>query len=108
MLKYTGTGNLQEASIGIWGDGLTKDVTVNLSKAPFNINWQGFFPKNINIENVGASTVKTVTLDGSTLIIIFEEPPPDTDWTALSDPTKPFPKPSRSFMVQFIYGTGLE
>jgi hypothetical protein len=108
MLKYTGTGTLQEASIGIWGDGYSKDVTINLTKAPFNIDWKGFYPKNVNIENIGASTVKTVTLSGSSLIIIFQDPPPDADWAALADPLVPFPKPSRSFVVQFIYGTGLE
>lgn len=108
MLKFIGTGDLQEASIGIYGDGITKDVTINLTKAPFNIDWKGFYPKNINIENIGASTVKTVTLSSSNLIIIFEEPPPEADWEALSDPLVSFPKPSRSFKVHFIYGTGLE
>jgi hypothetical protein len=108
MLKFIGVGNLQEASVGIYGDGVERDVTINLTKAPFNIDWKGFYPKNINIENIGASTVKTVTLNGSTLIIQFDEVPPNVDWEALSDPLVPFPKPSRSFKVHFIYGTGLE
>lgn len=108
MLKYTGTADLNEARIGIWGDGVTKDVTINLTKAPFNIDWKGMYPKNVNIENIAASTVKTVTLTSSSLIIIFQDPPPNANWEALSDPTIPFEKPSRSFSVQFIYGTGVE
>lgn len=104
MLKYTGEGDFTSINIRLFGDGITKDVVIDLSKPPFSLNFVGFYPKDAVVANVSPGYAKTVTINGDQLMIIFNEPPPAIDIPA----TVIAPPDGRSnFIVYFVYGTGV-
>jgi hypothetical protein len=107
MLKYTGSANFEKLSIRIYGDGYSKDVTIDLSKAPFNLAWKGFYPKNAVVSNISPGMAKSVTLSGDNLMIIFSEPPPETIFPDATVPITGAPSTKLAFDVYFVYGTGV-
>lgn len=107
MLKYTGTADFTKLSIKIYGDGYSKDVAIDLSKAPFNLAFKGFFPKNVVVSNISPGLAKSVTLNGDLLMIVFAEPPVETVFPdALTSITGPF-EDKLHFDIYFAYGTGV-
>jgi hypothetical protein len=107
MLKYTGSANYEKLSIRIYGDGYSKDVTIDLSKAPFNIAWKGFYPKNAIVSNISPGMTKSVVLSGDSLMIIFTEPPPETIFPDASTAITGTPETRLAFEIYFVYGTGV-
>ena len=107
MLKYTGSGNYEKLSIRIFGDGYSKDVTIDLSKAPFNIAWKGFYPKNAVVSNISPGMAKAVTLNGDSLMIIFSEAPPETIFPDSTTAITGSPETKLAFEIYFVYGTGV-
>lgn len=105
MLKYTGKGDYNAVNIRIYGDGVTQEVWVDLTKAPFFFNWgQGnnaFYPKSIDVNDISGSPSPSVSMQGSILSVVFDTPPPATDF---SKTTEPHPTPYVSFTVNLIYG----
>jgi hypothetical protein len=104
MLKYTGEGDFTKINIRLFGDGVTKDVVISLSKPPFNLNFMGFYPKNAIVSNVSPGYAKTVSINGDQLMIIFEEPPPAID---MPSTIAAAPDDRSNFIVYFVYGTGI-
>jgi hypothetical protein len=105
MIKYTGSATYESVKLRMFGDGYTKDISIDLSKAPFNISFKGFFPKNVVISSVSSGSPKAVTINGDNLIILFEEPPPQVD---LAHTMTESPAGRVVFDLYFIYGTGVE
>lgn len=104
MLKYTGSANYEKVDIRLFGDGYTKDVSIDLSKPPFNLAFKGFYPKNVVIANVSPGLPKSVTMNGDNLIIIYTVPPTAVEFTD----TITAPPENRSvFSLYFVYGTGV-
>ena len=52
-IRYTGDGNLGEVNIALIGDGASTSVTIDLTKAPFDFNFTGFFPTAISVRSSG-------------------------------------------------------
>jgi len=107
MLKYTGSADFEKLHIKIFGDGYSKDASIDLSKAPFNLAFKGFPPKNVVVSNVSPGMAKSVTLNGDLLMIIFTEPPPETVFPTSESPISESPKTKLEFDVHFFYGTGV-
>ncbi len=113
MLKYVGSGDLNSVNIRIYGDGYSNEIIIDLAKAPFFLDWssggkglkaqpQPFWPKNIDIANIGGSPQPSeITFNSGSLQIVFDTPPPLADFTQSPEP---HPTPYVSFTVNFIYG----
>lgn len=104
MIKYTGEGDFTKINLRLYGDGITKDVSIDLSKPPFNLNFLGFYPKNVGVSNINPGLAKSVTINGNNLLVVFNEPPAKVEFDAnITD----VPENRLSFTVYFVYGTGI-
>jgi hypothetical protein len=104
MIKYTGEGNFTSINLRLFGDGITKDLSIDLSKPPFNLNFLGFYPKNVGVTNVSPGLAKSVSINGNNLLVVFNEPPP----AVVFNPTiTDVPENRLSFTIYFVYGTGV-
>jgi hypothetical protein len=99
MLKFTGAADFTGANIRLYGDGVTKDVAIDLSKPPFSLSWKGFYPKNVVVDSADGPPC-VVTLSGDNLLLVFNEPLPAVDFGN-------FPQPHVTMSIRFIYGTGI-
>lgn len=104
MLYYTGEGDFTFITIRIFGDGVTKDVVLDLSKPPFNLKFAGYYPKDVYVVNVNPGLPKTVTINNDQLMIIFDEIPPAVK---AEDVLIGPPENRLEFKVYFVYGTGI-
>lgn len=104
MLKYTGHADFQKMEISIYGDGYSKDISIDLSKAPFGLKWAGFYPKNVIISEASALE-KAITLTGDNLIIAFLEAPPEVDFSKQTITESPAGRVQLT--LYFVYGTGV-
>jgi hypothetical protein len=104
MLYYTGDGDYASINLRIFGDGVTKDIVIDLSKPPFNLKFAGFYPKLVGVTNASPGLPKSVTISNDQLMIIFTETPPAAVFT---DPMIDVPENRLSFTVYFVYGTGI-
>ena len=101
MIKYTGEGDYTKVNIRLFGDGVTKEARIDLSKPPFNLNFMGFYPTDVTIVNVSPGLPKALTLNTNVLIATFDEPPPKVD---LPEVSTDHPEGGLEFKVYFAYG----
>jgi hypothetical protein len=52
-IRYTGEGNLSEIILALFGDGISKSVVIDLSVAPFDLDFKGFFPTDLSVRSSG-------------------------------------------------------
>jgi hypothetical protein len=101
MLKFQGYGDTTKVNIRIYGDGVSREIFINLAKPPFDLAFKGFYPKNVLTANIKEGAVKSVTLQNDTLNVMFADPP------AAADLNTPEGQPFTSFSVEFVYGTDI-
>jgi hypothetical protein len=106
MLKYVGNGDLNAVNIRIYGDGYGNEIIIDLTKAPFMLDWgvgsKLNYPKNVDLANIaGTPQPSSVSFGAGQLQIVFDTPPPLADFAQSTDP---YPKPAVSFTVNMIYG----
>lgn len=106
MLKYVGSGDLNTVNIRIYGDGYSNEVIIDLTKAPFMLDFgQGnklFYPKNVDIANIaGSPQPSEIGFGSGQLQVVFDTAPPAADFSHTTDP---HPTPYVSFTVNLIYG----
>lgn len=95
-LSYTGTATFTEASIRIYGDGESRTIAIDLSKPPFGLNFTSKLPTYAVIINPSDNPGVSMTVVGSKLNFIFDEPPPAVD------PMNPTPG-GRDLSIRFAY-----
>lgn len=100
-LLYTGTGDKFGLSIAILGDGVSRTITIDLSKSPFSISFGPVAerPSRAYIVNVMDNPDTAISISGTNLNIIFADPLP----AAIFDGTDPG-RPRRDLTVRLIYG----
>jgi len=101
MIKFTGSANYEGASIRMFGDGVTKNVSMDLSKAPFNMSFKGYAPTDIVVHNISPGMAKSITLNGDVVTIRFETPPPKVEVVPIMTEA---PEGRLSFELHFVYG----
>lgn len=101
MIKYTGEGDFTSVTLRLFGDGVTKEARVDLSKPPFNLNFMGFYPTDVTIVNVSPGLTKGISLNNNVLLITFDDPPQKVDLPLVS--TSP-PEHRLEFRIYFAYG----
>jgi hypothetical protein len=101
MIKYAGEGDYASVNVRLFGDGVTTEARIDLSKPPFSLNFMGFYPTDVTVVNVSPGLPKALTLNTNVLIITFDEPPPKVDLPPVSTDR---PEHSLEFKVYFAYG----
>jgi len=80
-IRYTGGASLQAVDLILFGDGQSTLVMVNLTKAPFNLTFNNFFPTELGIGvPMGQEPLSVQIVQSSTLRIEYAQPLPDTDY----------------------------
>lgn len=82
-LQYTGNGDTNSAQITIFGDGTATSIAIDLSKAPFSIDFTGIGANQPTLvyESTGVgSPGRTLSLNGNILTITFSVAPPATSF----------------------------
>src|SRR5262252_2901083 len=84
-IQYTGVGDFYEVKIGLIGDGLSNSVVIDLTKAPFALDFKGGFPTAVSVAASGSLEKSAVTLLSNAKIqidyldIVPQEPTPPQD-----------------------------
>ena len=78
MLKYSGYAkNNSEIQIALIGDGAAKSVAIDLAASPFCVNFaKGVFPSGYLVRKEDGEMPSNVVLNGTTLTLVFANPPP--------------------------------
>jgi hypothetical protein len=105
MIRYTGEGDLSKVNIRLFGNGVTKSVAIDLSKAPFKMTFSGYTPINAVVQNISVGMAKSISISGDILTVRFETPPPKVEVGPIMTQA---PQNVLSFQVYFLYGSATE
>ncbi len=79
MIQFHVAIQPEKCVIDLKGDGTTREVEMDLSKAPFNGNFGGHFPTDISIQMIDGAAPARAGLMGSVLKLVFDEPLPTVE-----------------------------
>lgn len=74
MIKYRGNGSTEEINIFLYGDGSSSSIDVDLSKAPFCIDFKGHLPSAAFL--VGEQYGSSVSYPDLTQVSFYPGTPP--------------------------------
>jgi hypothetical protein len=86
VISYTGIANLFQATVFLFGDGVTTAITIDISQSPFGVKFINV-PTRVIAFNYAADQPKLRSIDivaPKSLVIVFEDPLPLTPFTASS------------------------
>jgi len=98
MIYYTGSGTVNEIKVSLFGDGTSRTATVDLQKAPFNLDFKQNYPALFAVSSAPgpATTAQTITGKNGKLTFTFSEPLPAASLELRG--------PSVDIGIRFIYG----
>jgi len=78
--KRVGLSNFNEMQFNVLGDGTSTILKINLSKPPFNLNFNGILPSSAEVDtHAGGSITATAAIativDGDIMTITFSSAP---------------------------------
>jgi hypothetical protein len=100
MISYTGQSDQFQATIIIFGDGGSKSVTIDLTKAPFAIKPPFAPARAVGFVQGDKVRISTIDIINGKLVIVFENAPEKTNWDYAIDSAG---APRTRIDVYFIY-----
>jgi hypothetical protein len=67
-IRYIGAGNLTWVDVMLLGDGTSTSVAIDLTQAPFDLNFQGNYPIALSHQTVTGEQPSSVTISGSGIL----------------------------------------